>query len=45
MVHVNTFFQKIVRLRDNMETCIRVRQATHDNIMLRRKDPLCMPQN
>jgi len=43
MLHVNTFFPKIVRLRDDVEKYVRSRQATHDNIMLRRKDPLCMP--
>jgi len=45
MLHVDTFFPKIVGLGDDVEKCVRSRQATHDNTMLRRKDPLCIPSN
>jgi hypothetical protein len=39
------FFPKVARLKDNVEKYGRSRQATRDNIMLRRKDPLCVPEN
>ena len=45
MLYFKTFFPKIVRLRDDVEKYGRARQATHDSIMLRRKDSLCVPEN
>jgi hypothetical protein len=37
--------RKSCPLWDNVEKYGRARQATHDNIMLRIKDAICMPDN
>jgi hypothetical protein len=41
----NTIFPKIVPLWDNMEKYGTARQATHDNLMRRKKDGICIPDN
>jgi hypothetical protein len=40
-----TFFPKSCRLWDNVEKYGGLRQATDDNIIRRRKDAICMPDN
>jgi hypothetical protein len=42
---LNNIFPKIVPFWDNLEKYGRARQATDDNIMLRRKDAISMPDN
>jgi hypothetical protein len=40
-----TFFQKLRHFGDNVESYGRGRRAMYDNIMLFRKDVICMPDN
>jgi hypothetical protein len=40
---LSNYFPKIVPFIYNMKKCGTARQATHDNIILRSKDAMCMP--
>jgi hypothetical protein len=41
----NNVFRKPSRLWDKMENFTRIEEATDDNILLRRRDAICWPDN
>ena len=42
---LSNFFRTSCRLRNDVEKYEKAKQAKYDEIMLRRKDAICMPDN